>query len=74
MLELIVILHGKGIIIEHIVSDDDSTMCAHLRHIGNDKGKLLLDVIEPIFLCDPSHHIKVMVKDIFGLTLSSKKK
>jgi hypothetical protein len=73
-LELILMLHGKGISVEHIVSDDDSTMRAHLRHIGNEKGKLPLDVLEPTFLCDPSHRIKVMVKDIFGLALSSKAK
>ena len=73
-LELILMLHGKGISVEHIVSDDDSTMRAHLRHIGNEKGKLPLDVLEPTFLCDPSHRIKVMVKDIFGLALSSKTK
>ena len=45
----------------------------YLTHIGEDKGKLSLDTPEPKFLCDPSHCIKVMVKDIFGLALMSKK-
>ena len=73
-LELIVILHAQGISVEFIVSDNNSTMRAHLRHIGNDKGKLPIHVPEPTFLCDPSHRVKVMVKDIFGLALSSKTK
>ena len=74
MLELIVALSRQGIGVEFIVSDDDSTMQAHLTHIGSDKGNLPLDVPEPTFLCDPSHWIKVMVKDIFGLALMSKTK
>ena len=73
-LELIITLDGQGIGVEFIVSDDDSTMRAHLKHIGNDKGKLPINVLEPTFLCDPSHRVKVMVKDIFGLALSSKTK
>ena len=73
-LELIIALDGQGIGVEFIVSDNDSTMHAHLKHIGNDKGKLPMNVIEPTFLCDPSHRVKVMVKDIFGLALSSKTK
>ena len=73
-LQLILDLHSKGVGVEFIVSDDDSTMRAHLTHVGADKGKLPLHVPEPKFLCDPSHRIKVMVKDIFGLALMSKKK
>ena len=73
-LELILDLHSKRVGVEFIVSDDDSTMRAHLRHIGSDKGKLPLDVAEPTFLCDPSHRIKVMVKDMFALALMSKTK
>ena len=61
-------LHAKGIGVEFIVSDDDSTMRAHLTHLGVVKnGKLPLDVPQPMFLCDPSHRIKVMVKELFGL-------
>ena len=71
-LELILILHSHAIRVELVVSDDYSTMRAHLRHIGMNKGKLPLDVTEPIILCDPSHCIKVIVKDIFGFALMSK--
>ena len=45
------------------MSNDDSTMLAHLTHIGTEKGKLPLDVLEHTFLCDPSHGVKVMVKN-----------
>ena len=73
-LQLILNLHSRGIRIEFIVSDDDSTMRAHLTHIGSDKGKLPLYVFAPGFLCDPSHRVKVMVKDIFALALMSNAK
>ena len=75
-LDLIVELHREtNVGIEAIVSDDDSTMRAHLHHIDTYKGgKLPLSVPQPIFLCDPSHRIKVMVKEIFALALSSKAK
>ena len=69
-LDMVIALHHLGIGIEFIVSDDDSTMCAHLRWIGTEKNaKLPLNVYQPSFLCDPSHRIKVMVKDIFALAL-----
>ena len=74
-LELLLQLYALGVEIEFIVSDDDSTMRAHLKHIGaHQKGKLPLHIPEPFFLCDPSHRIKVMVKDIFGLALASNSK
>ena len=69
-LDMVIELHDLGIIVEYIVSDDDSTMRAHLKHIGTEKyAKLPLQVNPPSFLCDPSHSIKVMVKDIFALAL-----
>ena len=49
-------------------------MRTHLRHIGNYKDNLHFDMLKPIFLCDPSHYMRVMVKDIFGLDLMSKTK
>ena len=50
-------------------------MRAHLKHIGTEKNaKLPLHIHEPCFLCNPSHRIKVMVKDIFTLALQSKSK
>ena len=53
-LQLLVQLHDRGVVIEFIVSDDDSTMRANLKHIGTHKnGKLRLDILLPIFLCDP---------------------
>ena len=73
-LDMINKLHLKGVGVEFIVSDDDSTMRAHLTHLGTVKnGKLPLDVRQPSFLCDPSHRIKVMVKNIFGIDLVGKK-
>ena len=74
-LDMILELHRLGIAVEFIVSDDDSTMRAHLHHVGTIKnGKLPIYVFAPSFLCDPSHRIKVMVKDIFGLALMSNSK
>ena len=74
-LELLLQLYALGVEIEFIVSDDDSTMRAHLKHISaHQKGKLSIHIPEPVFLCDPSHRIKVMVKDIFGLALASNSK
>ena len=73
-LDLVVELAAMGVGVEFIVSDDDSTMRAHLKHIGTHTGgKLPLDVPQPTFLCDPSHRVKVMVKEIFKLALASKK-
>ena len=74
-LDLILELHELGVGVEFIVSDDDSTMRAHLSHIGvHEKGMLPLDVHQPTFLCDPSHRVKVMVKEVFKLALQSKAK
>ena len=73
-LDLYLELAAKGIIIEHIVYNDDSTMRAHLSHIGTHKhGMLPVHINQPVFLCDPSHRIKAMVKDVFSVALSSKK-
>ena len=73
-LELVINLHERGISVQFIVSDDNSIIRAHLQHTGNDKGKLPLHVPKPVFLCDPSHWIKVIVKEVFGLDLMSLKK
>ena len=71
-LEIVLDLHKKGVSVENIVSDDDSTMRAHLKHEGTGKKAALpKDVHQPIFLCDPSHRIKVMVKEVFALALMS---
>ena len=47
-----------------IVTDDDTTMYANLKHTKN-KDKLRENIPEPHFLADPSHCMKVMVKGIF---------
>ena len=47
-----------SIYVKQIVSDDDSIMHAHIHH--TEGGSKLPDCIHtPIFLVDPSHHIKV---------------
>ena len=75
-LELVIALwnsSNRTVGIEFIVSDDDSTMRAHLQHACNHKhGKLPIDIAEPSFLADPSHRIKVMCKEVFKLALQSK--
>ena len=69
-LETVLELHKKGVSVEFIVSDNDSTMRAHLKHEGTGKNaKLPKEVHQPIFLCDPSHRLKVMVKDVFALAI-----
>ena len=51
-----------------IVSDDDSTMRALLKHPGNHKReKLNPEIPEPSWLADPSHRTKVVTKYIFDL-------
>ena len=52
-----------------IVSDDDSTMRAHLKHphVGEKKGKLPLHIYSPDFLADPSHRKKVVAKHFYAL-------
>ena len=74
MFDLVVELAAMGVGVEFIVLDDNSTMHAHLKNVGTHTGgKLPLDVSQPTFLCDPSHCVKVMVKEIFKLALASKK-
>ena len=54
-----------------IVSDDASSMRAHLQHEGVG-GKLRGVIPEPIFCADPSHRIKVMSKPIFKMVTKTK--
>ena len=75
VLELIMELHTLGSGVEFVVSENDITMCAHLYHVGTvNNGKLSCDVPRLSFLYDPFRRIKVLVKDIFGLALMSKRK
>ena len=59
--------------IRFIVSDDDSSMRAHLQHPStDDKGKLPEMIPEPSFCADPSHRIKVMSAPIFKMVTKTK--
>ena len=64
----------KGrIYVQKLVSEDDSTMRSLLQHKNvHDKGQLPAAIPPPIFLCDPSHRIKVMAKPIFKLVRKCK--
>ena len=58
-----------------IVSDNDSTMRAHLKHPGNHKrGKLNPEIPKPSWLADPSHRTKVVAKYMFNLATLPKSK
>ena len=68
-------------IIYGIVSNDDSTMRAVLKHpskgargqvLKSPKGKLHEDVPEPSFLADPSHRVKVVAKHILSIANESR--
>ena len=73
--------YNRFFIIDVIVSDDDSTMRSVLKHpsigirgqvLKTSKGKLDVQIPEPFFLADPSHHIKVVAKHIFYIVNDSK--
>ena len=66
--------NNRGFIVSVIVSDDDSTMKACLKHrklkadgkqYKSDKGRLDVHIPEPLFLADPSHRVKVVAKAFF---------
>ena len=58
----------KGFVFTVIVSDDNSTMRAHLKHphVRDKKGKLPLHIYSPEFFADPSHR-KKLPRSIFML-------
>ena len=59
--------------LNEIVSDDDSTMRALLKHqSNNDKGRLPRNIPQPDFLADPSHKIKVMSQPFFNIVTKTK--
>ena len=69
---------NRFFVIDIIVSDDDSTMQAVLKHpskgargqvLKKSNGKLHEDIPEPSFLADPSHRVKVVYKNIFPLSM-----
>ena len=57
--------HKKKASIGEIVTDDDKTIRANIKHTGG-KAKLPAEIPEPRFLADPTHRIKVMVRNIFS--------
>ena len=73
--------YNRVFIIDVIVSNDDSTMRAVLKHpykgargqvLKSSKGKLREDIPETSFLADPSHRVKVVVKHIFSIINQSR--
>ena len=62
----------KGLVcVREIVTDNDSKMRSHLRN-KRDSGKLPDDIIQPIFLANPSRRIKVMLKYISAMISNTK--
>lgn len=61
----------RNFVIGSIVSDDDSVMRSHLRYPNptkkKDKGKLPTWILEPEFLADPTHRIKVVATHFYEL-------
>ena len=61
----------RGYVTDWIVSDDDTSMRAILKHkktdSDTDKGKLPSHIPEPIFKADPSHRVKVVAKYFYAL-------
>ena len=59
--------------IEHLVSNDDSTMRSLLTHQSvNAKGRLPDFIPAITFLADPTHRIKVMAKPCYGKITDTK--
>ena len=72
--------YSRFFIIDVIVSDDDSTIRAVLKHpskgargrvLKSSEGKLDEEIPEPYLLADPSHHVKVFAKQIFSIVSRS---
>ena len=68
------ILYNRFLIIDVVVSDNDSTMQAVIKHpskgargqvLKTSKGKLHGEIPGPSFLADLSHHMKVVAKHKF---------
>ena len=68
--------YNRFFIVDVIVSDDDSTMRAVLKHpligvqgqvLKTSKVKIDEEISEPYFLADPFHRVKVVAKHIFSI-------
>ena len=65
----------KKTTLRNIVSDDDSTMRALLKHeFNHPRGKFNVEIPEPSWLADPSRRTKVVTKPIFALAAAPKSK
>ena len=73
--------YNRFFIIDAIVSDNDSTIRAVIKHppkgargqvLKSSKGKLHTEIPEPSFLADPSHRVKVVAKHIFSIVNKSR--
>ena len=74
-------LQNRFFIIDVIVSNNDSTMCAVIKHppkgalgqiLKSSKVKLDEEIPDPSFLVDPSHRVKVLAKHIFYIVNESR--
>ena len=74
-------LYNRFFVVDVIVSDDDSTMQAVLKHpskgaqgqvLKSPKGKNYEEIPEPSFLVDHSHCTKVIAKHIFSIVNESR--
>ena len=72
---------NRFFVIDIIVSDNDSTMRAVIKHpskgargqvLKSPTGKLHEDIPDPSFLADPSHCMKVVAKYIFSIVNESR--
>ena len=73
--------YNRFFIIDAIVSDDECTIRAFLKHpyigardqvLKSSKGKLDDEIPEPSFLADPSHRVKVVTRHIFYIVSKSR--
>ena len=74
-------LHNRFFVVGVIVSDDNSTTRALLKHpligvqgqvLKTSKGKLDEEIPKPSFLADPSHRVKGLAKHIFSIVNKSR--
>ena len=73
--------YNRFFIVDVIVSDNDRTLRAVLKHtligvrgqvLKTSKGKLDEEILDSSFLADPSHHVKVVAKHIFSIVSKSR--
>ena len=73
--------YNRYFIVDVIVSDNNSTMRAVLKHpligvrgqvLKTSKGKLDEEIPEPSFLVDSSHRVKVVANHIFSIVKESR--